>query len=462
MSINVPPELAWVSLIAAGQDWPRGDEDKLRTLGDIWDETAGHLISMAGEIGPGTQGVLDSLGGAVAMQFTTFTSAIESHLPQMADAAGELGAYSRETAVQVEYAKYMILLQLAWLAYEIIQFSISAPEAIPPAIAGARAIVKMILQRLLKSVASGIAFNVGMDVLVQTIQLLKGDRTHWDTKNTLGALESGAIGGAVGGLIGGAGHALAPKFTGSLLGKLTVGGASGLAGTVVTNIVLGGDTDFGAALSSGVIGGLGGHGASRPDEPEGGKGEADLHLPDVHVPSFDELGKPPSVDFGAHIGDGVGRELGYELERPSTTELGDDTTRSTDQNGTVGSDGSRGTGSVDEQHGGVPAGEQSSGTTGEESSHSDGAPDTATHSAPTATGRPSELPGFESSPTTLAGTDGGPVTENEGLGSRSTGAPAAAGSGTTARPAAPGQGAPATGPTATRPGSTVTGAARPS
>ncbi|MFJ6836864.1 hypothetical protein [Streptomyces sp. NPDC091209] len=479
MSIDVPPELAWVSRIAAGQDWPRGDEDKLRTLGDIWDETAGHLVSLADEIGPGTQGVLDSLGGAVAIQFQSFTSAMESNLPQMSDAAGKLGDYSRETAVQVEYAKYMILLQLAWLAYEIIQFSFSAPEAIPPAVAGARAIVKLIVQRLLKSVATGIAFNVGMDVLVQTIQLLKGDRTHWDAKNTLGALESGAIGGAVGGFIGGASHVLAPKFTGSLLGKVTIGGASGLGGTVVTNIALGGDTDFGGALSSGLIGGLGGHGSSRRDEPEGGKGGLDLHLPDVHVPSFDELGKPPSVDFGAdlgaHTGSGTGSELGNEFGHPSTADLGDGhgaglgdgTTRSTDQNSTADGEGSRGAGSLDEQRDGAPAGRESSGTTGEESAHSGGAPDTATHSPPAATGRPAELPGFESSPTARAGTGGGPVTENEGLGSRSTGASAAAGSGGTARPAAPGQGAPATGPatrsgTGSGSGSTVTESARPS
>jgi len=34
----------------------------------------------------------------------------------------ELGTMSRNMAAQVEYAKYMIIVQLAWLSYEIAQW----------------------------------------------------------------------------------------------------------------------------------------------------------------------------------------------------------------------------------------------------------------------------------------------------------------------------------------------------
>ncbi|MBC3841050.1 hypothetical protein GXW82_14450 [Streptacidiphilus sp. 4-A2] len=251
MSIELPPWLAWVAALAVGQNWPKGDEDGLRALGEAWDSASQQLVDIGEEIGPATQGVLSNIGGSVATEFKSFVEQLQSNLPDMAQAAGQMGTLGKETGVQVEYAKYMILAQLAWLAAEIVDLSWWAPEAVPAAITAARVAVIMILRRLLTSIASGIGFMVGMDALIQAIQMLKGDRTHWDWQSTLSAVESGAISGAIGGVIGeGAGH-FAPKFAGNIIGKGIIGGVTGVASSAALTGIFGGSNDFGQAFAGG-------------------------------------------------------------------------------------------------------------------------------------------------------------------------------------------------------------------
>src|ERR1700753_3365178 len=131
MSVNLPPALSWVAYLAVGQSWPKGDEDKLRALGEAWDEAAQQLVNLADEIGPAGQGVLNSVGGQVAEEFNSFLSQLQSNIPEMAKSAGQLGELGKNTGVQIEYSKYMILGQLIWLAAEIAQGAFFAPQAIP-------------------------------------------------------------------------------------------------------------------------------------------------------------------------------------------------------------------------------------------------------------------------------------------------------------------------------------------
>ncbi|PWI42165.1 hypothetical protein [Streptomyces sp. ICBB 8177] len=290
MSINLPPELAWVAKLAVGQDWPDADEDKLRSLGEAWDDAARQLNEISREISPIATGVLQNISGAVADEFSSFTQQLQSNLPDMAQAAGQLGKLGKNTGVQVEYTKYMIIAQLIWLAVEIAELAFWAPEAIPAMVTGVRLIVRMLLKRLLTSIATGVAFMVGMDAVIQGIQFLKGDRTHWDTSSTIQALEGGAIGGAIGGVFSGVGSAFAPKFAGSLIGKGVIGGASSLVTTEVMSEIFGGDTDFGSALSSGIIGAMGGGGGRR--RFGGGDDHVEVDDPDIHLPSAGDFHIP--------------------------------------------------------------------------------------------------------------------------------------------------------------------------
>ncbi|MYU08039.1 hypothetical protein GTY81_30045 [Streptomyces sp. SID8366] len=347
MSIELPPELGWVAKLAVGQDWPKGDEDKLRSLGAAWDDAARQLTAISREIDPATSGVLHSVGGQVADEFTAFTQQLKSNIPDMADAAGQLGELGRNTGLQVEYAKYMIIAQLVWLAVEIAELAFWAPEAIPALVTGVRLIVKMLLKRLLISIATGVGFMVGMDAVIQGIQFLKGDRTKWDTAATLQALEGGAIGGAIGGLFSGAGSAFAPKFASSLIGKGIIGGASSIVTTEVMSEIFGGENDMGSALTSGIIGAMGGGGGKRRF---GGGEHTEVHTPDIHLPSEPDLHLPKlSLDAdGPHLpgaegfdtkgaGSGLGEKgAGTGSGTGSVTSLNTGGTRTGDETGHVG------------------------------------------------------------------------------------------------------------------------------
>ena len=128
MSILLPPALSWVAYLAVGENWPQGDEDKLRELSEAWQEAAQELLAISREVGPSVSGVLQSMAGPVAGQFREFIETFLRHLPQTAKSAQQLARLAETTAVELQYAKYMILVQLAWMAFEISQFALYAPR----------------------------------------------------------------------------------------------------------------------------------------------------------------------------------------------------------------------------------------------------------------------------------------------------------------------------------------------
>ncbi|GAA4794637.1 hypothetical protein [Streptomyces ziwulingensis] len=264
MSVEMPPELAWVARLAVGQAWPKGNEDDLHALGQAWHEAAQELRGISGQLGASGNGVLESVGGQVADEFSSFVTQLEANLPAMTDSANQLGKLGRYTAVQVEYSKFMILGQLVLLAAQIAEWIFFAPELIPVAITAARVAVRMILRRLILSIAIGVGFNAGLDVAVQTIQFLRGDRTEWSADNSVSAVVSGAIGGAVGGLFFGVGGVLAPRFANSLLGKGVLGAATGVGTAgIMYGMYHSGQDEFGTSISAGALGALGGGGRRR-------------------------------------------------------------------------------------------------------------------------------------------------------------------------------------------------------
>jgi hypothetical protein len=320
MSVNLPPELAWVAKLAVGQSWPEGDEDKLMQLGDAWDQAAQQLVTISNSIDPATSGVLANLGGAVADQFQSFVTQLQGSMPDMSDAASQMGQLGRNTGVQIEYSKYMILAQLVWLAAELVQLAFWAPELAPAAITSARLVVQMILRRLITSVATGIGFMVGMDVAIQTIQFLKGDRTQWDVQDTISAVESGAISGAIGGVFSGVGEIVVPKFAGSLIGKAAIGGVTGVVSTAAMDGIFGGDGDYGSTLSSSIIGALAGGGGGRRrfgGDDDNEHIDVDVKLPtmpdlDLHLPGLGDGEKSLTDDFDTDTDFGTDSKSGTD------------------------------------------------------------------------------------------------------------------------------------------------------
>ncbi len=325
------------------------------------------------------------MGGQVADEFQAFVTQLESSLPEMAESANQLGKLGKHTAVQVEYSKYMIIGQLILLAAQIAEWIFFAPEVIPLAITAARVAVKMILRRLLISVATGVAMNVGLDVAVQTIQFLKGDRTEWSTDNTVSAVVSGAIGGAVGGLFFGVGSVLAPKFAHSLLGKGLLGAATGIGTSgIMYGVYHSGEDEFGTSISAGALGALGGGGKRR----FGGKGDT-VTVDPVHVnlPTALEIDLP-----------GVVSAVKTELPGTDTFKEPAESTTTAGTNGTGHTTGSAATANPGTATAGTAHGASRTGNSAavHETTHAASTPATAGHE--------NGLPGFTTTVTSASNT----------------------------------------------------------
>ncbi|MFJ8141440.1 hypothetical protein [Streptomyces sp. NPDC096013] len=453
MSVEMPPELAWVARLAVGQAWPKGDEDNLHALGQAWNDAAQELKGISGQIGASGNGVLESVGGQVADEFQAFVTQLESSLPEMAESANQLGKLGKHTAVQVEYSKYMIIGQLILLAAQIAEWIFFAPEVIPLAITAARVAVKMILRRLLISVATGVAMNVGLDVAVQTIQFLKGDRTEWSTDNTVSAVVSGAIGGAVGGLFFGVGSVLAPKFAHSLLGKGLLGAATGIGTSgIMYGVYHSGEDEFGTSISAGALGALGGGGKRR----FGGKGDT-VTVDPVHV----NLPKALEIDLP-----GVVSAAKTDLPGTDTFKEPAGSTATAGTNGTGHTTGTAATTSTGTATAGMEQGAFRTGSSAavHETTHAASTPVTAGHE--------NGLPGFTTTVISASNTTpsaGGSTVTRTGTGGVTptrvtTGGGSAVGTGTTAanvgRPTTTGGSGTATPTVSARPSTVSTGTDR--
>ncbi len=360
MSILLPPALAWVAYLAVGENWPQGDEDKLRELSEAWEEAAGELLAISREVGPSVSGVLESMAGPVVGQFREFVGTFLKNLPQTAKSADQLARLARVTAVELQYAKYMILVQLAWMAFEITQFALYAPQVVPAIVAAGRAAVRMILRRLLISMVAGVGLMVGMDVAVQTFQMMMGDRTRWNAQNTLSMLKAGAIGGAIGGALPMVAGAVVPKFADSLVGKLVVGGATGLVTTVAQDTLLGGKSGLAGAFTSGAAEAFSGGGRRfRWQKPQGMKvNPIDVKIPDPADFDLSQLETTPLLDQPGGGGRPGGGGQAAPSDGPTGTASTTGSTGSTGSTGRTGSTGSTGT------NGGASGTQQTGGGTG--------------------------------------------------------------------------------------------------
>ncbi|HET6500313.1 MAG TPA: hypothetical protein VFG87_06060 [Amycolatopsis sp.] len=212
MSIELPAGLADVFSLLSGQKWPEGDEDKLFAMGDGLVGVGQQFSDVSGNFNAAAGAVQANVGGAPANQFYDFAAQLQGNLPTMSQTAVDLGTMSRNMAAQVEYAKYMVIVQLVWLSYEIAQWMVFLPEAVPMFVEAADLAVAAILRRLLASAAIGGVSMAAMDLAVQGIQKLKGDRTSINWASTIGSAEAGVLGGA----LGGAGFTLGSKAIGAV------------------------------------------------------------------------------------------------------------------------------------------------------------------------------------------------------------------------------------------------------
>ncbi|MFF1871101.1 hypothetical protein [Kitasatospora herbaricolor] len=339
MSLDLPPELRSVAKYLVGV-WPSADEDRLRSLAGVYERAARDADALGQALGwqsanvPGWEG--EARQAHDAMMRRVFQDA---GITAFIDAAGRISAGVRETAAQVEKAKYQAMIIAAWLAA-----SIAWALAVAPFTGGASlgwlAAVEAFAQQLLRQVGvwlvrgvvaagAGAMFMVTTDALAQGIVIGKGHSDHFDAKSLLVSGGMGALAGLLGlgvmtglargevaarGALAGSrvGEELvAPVWTMSLPGQVVQqAGVSALAdvgfraaqGTPVA------DTD--AALAQGAVGAFGGrHGAVRVGVVPKGLREALARLSGAGDGGFEPFEAIPDSGAGFDLVDGLRLEV---------------------------------------------------------------------------------------------------------------------------------------------------------
>lgn len=300
MSIDLPPELDWVAELTVGQAWPKGDEDGLFELAGTWLTAAQQLTAAQHEIMPAAATVLNSLGGPIADQLHAFTQQLATITPLIADSSQGLAEMSRTTAAELAYTKYMLILQMIWVAAEIIWFfTFGFPELAAAAVTSGRLTCRQILDHLtsiLAGAAVGTAIMTTADVAIQTYQILAGQRTSWNFADTVQNEVLGALGGGIAGAVNATKpiieHALERLLPGIAKGiptqlstRFTAGVIIGLTTTYVSEGIY--DTTDKSAAAYGAAAGVTGEIFSRGRHSHASSPTA------PHTPHLIELPAPP-------------------------------------------------------------------------------------------------------------------------------------------------------------------------
>ncbi|GAB1691050.1 hypothetical protein [Krasilnikovia sp. M28-CT-15] len=287
MSLTVPPEIGMLFKICVGDDWPRADEDELRRLARAWQDAHYDLSGMVAEVEAATGEVLAALHGTTAVEYRKFMKEYLDAFPATITTLDQLAELCRATATEVEYAKYMIIGSLILLAGEIataVAMAIptfgASTAAIPALEIATQITVRTILRYLVTAVLRCVVLQVGLDAAVQGIQMLKGDRTHWDWRKTEGAAVAGVVGGVIGtGLHVGA-TKLAANLAKTLGGRVVQGGAHEFLTGAAVDGIYGTNGNSWSSFTAGAVEGIFESGGRRGRRAGAGTG---VHLPDVSV-----------------------------------------------------------------------------------------------------------------------------------------------------------------------------------
>ncbi|WP_027927769.1 hypothetical protein [Amycolatopsis benzoatilytica] len=209
MSLMVDPSLNWVFYIIAGDAWPQGDEDKARELAAEWDQAAQRIAAAGQGFSQLAQQVVANVGGDVATNFANFANNLSTMGAGYAASAQQQAAALREYALNVENAKYGILISIAVTAADLI-WAMSNPFTAPliPGIwaAGRTAVMQVerslmsrlmsLLSRVAREAAQEAAEEAAEEMLAEFIQIAQGNRDGFDWNQIGQNAALGAIGGA--------------------------------------------------------------------------------------------------------------------------------------------------------------------------------------------------------------------------------------------------------------------------
>ena len=235
MTIEIPPELEWVSYLA-GSEWPQGDEDAMFRIGGHWRNSADDLAKLIPDLNRVRQETIASLSGETATaadeQFKKLFDG-DFSVDKLVDAMAAVGDLAWDQGTQIEYTKLQVLSTLAIVAAEIAWAIYNSWETLGASLAWIPtfegfgiAVIRQIANEFLKRIRvaiteaatkafavkalkmagtgalHGVGIGLGQELAIQLYQDSEGHRhgINW------GQVGKVALGGAVGGAAGALAH----------------------------------------------------------------------------------------------------------------------------------------------------------------------------------------------------------------------------------------------------------------
>jgi hypothetical protein len=246
----IDPQWSWVYAVLVGQQWPQGDEDKLRGAAQAWTDAINGLLDIADGGDATARNVNYSVQAVSADQFNTYwdqwVNGDDSYIGELAKQCEVLAANLLQQAQETEYTKLTIDITVVIVIIQLaVMLALAAATAGGSLTGWALAITigrQAVIEAVLRFVEQVIAAELP-DVIAQTIMMAEGHESGWDWGKTGQSVAGGVVGGIVGSVAGAAGGKLfgkaiediATDSLGGKLGKLAAETALHSAEGAVTN-----------------------------------------------------------------------------------------------------------------------------------------------------------------------------------------------------------------------------------
>ncbi|HXS65084.1 MAG TPA: hypothetical protein VN767_19705 [Streptosporangiaceae bacterium] len=215
MAVTVPAEVNWLLDLLCGQDWPQGDEDKLRAASQAWMDAMVGIAALADHADLTSQQVSNANAYSTSGEaFTSFWNTYLQNDPKLQTADGGVfeGLYTQceqqaralvDQANEVEYTKLIIVftlilvaIQIAWAIAAAIMTMGGSLAEIGLAMFLGRESIMIALSRFLQMALTMLI----PDLIAQTVMVVQGK--GWDAGKTLSSGENALAGGLLGAFLG--------------------------------------------------------------------------------------------------------------------------------------------------------------------------------------------------------------------------------------------------------------------
>ncbi|NMH82440.1 hypothetical protein HF577_35805, partial [Pseudonocardia xinjiangensis] len=273
MSIMIPKPASYVLALLLGGVFPPQDEDEIGRLADAWVELVPMLKAAGIDPDEFAKQISANVSGSVGRKFIKFSHQLAEVQEGLAGGVLQQAAALHHLKAVIEEAKYGMLIEAIWTAFEI-AWALSDPFTAPlwPSFfaKGAERIATMAdklsanivrIGQFAHAAASEAVEEVLQDILAQVIVIAKGDKSGLDPSSIVASAGLGAAGGAFGAGGNMVMHKFAPKFAGSWKGaSLNEGATEAFVGGV--QVPMGGGTDdIGWGVANGHLSGAVTYGA---------------------------------------------------------------------------------------------------------------------------------------------------------------------------------------------------------